>query len=85
MNYAKEAQAKWPQAVIRGSEEGRFAVVTKDGSLVYLATTESQQRSIGLGCDNPTLVDLKPRVVPNIRETAEDRYEERLRAKRGLL
>jgi hypothetical protein len=81
--YRKLALERWG---IEPSGHGRYALVSrKDGQPVacYLTDNESAATASQPFYDSVTY-DLQPRVVPNIRETAEDRYEERLRAKRGL-
>jgi hypothetical protein len=76
--YAKEAAERWPGARILGSD-GRYAVATQDGRVVYLAMTESQQRDIALGVENPVLVNLHAINFDKIPERydADDRRRER--------
>jgi len=66
VNFVDEAKTRWPAANILGS--GRYAVVAQKGGLIYLATTEQQQRSIALGVDCPQFVDLVPIDFDKIRD-----------------
>ncbi len=74
-NYLKEAERRWPNCRVIG--EGRYAVYSRDGRIVYLAVTESQQRLIALGIDNPVKADLEPCPVP---DRCPDRFYERERS-----
>jgi Ni,Fe-hydrogenase III large subunit len=77
-NYAKEAAERWPGARILGTD-GRYAVVAQNGTLVYLCMTESQQRLVALGIDNPVFANLHAVNFDKIpdRYDADDRRRER--------
>jgi len=82
MNYIATAEARWPDRRIIG--DGPFAATSRDGGVVYLAMTESQQQAIALGVDHPVLVNLRPinfDAIPD-REDAHERRQRR-RAERA--
>lgn len=80
MSYIAAAQKRFPNCRVIG--DGPFCVVAP--GVVYLSQTSAQQRNVAVSMEGAVMVDLQPTPVPSLRETAEDRYEERLRAKRGL-
>src|SRR5277367_3891316 len=56
----------------------RWSVSTPDGTTVYLAADERQQRSIALGIEKPVFYDLKPKDFSNMPDI-EDADERRKR------
>jgi len=71
------ARAAFPNAH-RILGDGRWSVSTPDGTTVYLAADERQQRSIALGIEKPVFYDLKPKDFSNMPDI-EDADERRKR------
>lgn len=86
MSYT-HARKLYPSAEIHGS--GDYGSVSHCHEQVHIElgseefVREVSQGPCGKGCSWKHRVErMFPTPLPNIRETAEDRYEERLRAKR---
>jgi hypothetical protein len=76
-NWLKIAAEQFPDAV-RILGNGRYAVA--NGSVVYLATTEQQQRAISLGIESPVKRDLQPvdfSTIPDLEDADERRKRRR--------
>ena len=88
MSYT-EARKRYPTAEIHGT--GDYGTVSRCHAQIRIELgTEEFVRSVaqgpcGHGCtEKHTIERMFSTPVPVLRETAEDRYEERLRARRGL-
>ena len=59
------------------SAHGRWALCTLDDAgvvkSVYLLETEAQARAAALGVNRPSIEDLAPKYVPDIKDDYEDR------------
>ena len=78
MNFIAAAEVRWPRAKVIG--DGPYAVSTQNGGVVYLCMTESQQKSVALGCENPVMVNLRPINFDAIPDRMD--ADERRRARR---
>jgi hypothetical protein len=81
--YRRIASERWPSLEVNGM--GRWALVAhKDGTPIAVYLTDNREAALASQpFYDSKVIDLSPR-SPSIRETAEDRYESRLREKRGL-
>jgi hypothetical protein len=77
-NWLKIAAEQFPTAT-RILGDGRYAVA--NGTVVYLATTEQQQRAISLGIEHPVKKDLLPLDLSAIPDLED--HEERRARRRG--
>ncbi|HWY20031.1 MAG TPA: hypothetical protein VNX26_02360 [Candidatus Acidoferrum sp.] len=84
-NFLEHAKRKYPFARIGGS--GRWGLLVErrgtEVSRVVLFETEQEAMDSRPFYNASVIQDVTPTPVPNIRETDEDRYEERLREKRA--
>jgi hypothetical protein len=77
--FLQDARERWPRARVMG--DGKFVVVDRTGTVVYLAMDEAAARNIGASMDRPMFVEL-PTPCPDLDDDWEDVQRER-RAKRA--